>query len=363
LKILVLSNLGMGLYKFRRELLEKLVNMGNEVYVSLPCDEYVDKLTDIGCEFVETNVDRRGKNPITDLALLKYYIKTIKDLKPDVVLSYTIKPNIFGGIACRLMNIPFMPNITGMGSAIENESLVQKVVIGLYRIALRKAEMVFFQNIPNRDYFIKKSISERSKSLLIPGSGVNLDQFQLEEYPDENDELNILYVGRVMKTKGIEELLGAAKIIRDRGLHVKIDIVGFCEEDYGSKLKSMSSEGIIAYHGQQNDVRSFIRNAHAVILPSYFEGTSNALLEAAAMGRPILASNVAGCVETFDEGITGIGFEVRNQESLIDSILKFNSLSYAKKKKMGLDGRKKMEKFYNRDIVISKYIDEIYKRR
>lgn len=362
MRVLVLANFGMGLYKFRKELLQELIKLNYEVFVSLPKDEYVHLLEDLGCKYIESKVDRRGTNPVTDLKLLSGYIRTIKTIKPDIVLTYTIKPNVYGGLACRITKTPYLPNVTGLGTAIENKGLMQKITLNLYKIGLKEAKCIFFQNEPNRRFFTHKKIVN-SNSKVIPGSGVNLEQHKLEDYPENDGTIRFLFVGRVMKAKGINELLEAAKTIKKKYPSVEFHIVGFCEEGYSELLKKLSDSGIIHYHGQQNDIHKFIKSSHATILPSYHEGTSNVLLETASTGRPILASIVTGCKETFDEGISGIGFEVKNKEALMNSIIKFIKIPYEKKRQMGIAGRKKMEQEYDRKIVIDAYLKEIKKQK
>ncbi len=358
MKVLVLSNFGMGVYKFRKELLEELIKQGHEVFVSLPNDDYVPLLENLGCGYIESNVDRRGTNPLTDMKLLFSYIKIINKIKPDIVLTYTIKPNVYGGIACRITKTSYLPNVTGLGTAIENEGLMQKITLALYKIGLKNAKCVFFQNEPNRQFFIDRGIL-KANSKIIPGSGVNLEQHRFEEYPEDVSNIRFLFIGRIMKAKGMDELLVAAKQIRESNTNVEFHIVGFCEEGYAEQLKELNDSGIIYYHGQQDDVHSYIKNSHATILPSYHEGTSNVLLESASTGRPILASNVTGCKETFDEGISGLGFDVKNVDALVVAIQKFLDLPYEKKFLMGQAGRKKIEQEYDRNIVINVYLEQI----
>jgi len=349
----------MGLYKFRKELIEKLINLNYGVYISLPYDDYVPRLQELDCECIETNFNRQGMNPISDIKLLINYIKIIKKIKPDVVLTYTIKPNIYGGMACRLLNIPYIANITGLGTAVENTGMLQKLTILLYKIALKKVSCVFFQNAENMQFFVENKIAIKNTRRLIPGSGVNLNFHVFENYPTDTHKITFIFIGRLMKNKGINELLEAAEKVKQLYPNIKFNIIGNFDEDYSAKIKDYSDRGIINYLGYQDNVHMFIKDSHAIILPSYHEGTANVLLEAASTGRPVLASNVAGCKETFDESISGFGFEVKNVESLFNTIIKFIETPYEQKRLMGVAGRKKMENEYNRDIVISAYLEEI----
>lgn len=358
MKILVLANFGMGLYNFRKELLEELIQQNNEVYISLPNDEYVPKLKELGCKFIDTHLDRRGTNPLTDFKLLLKYIKIMKRIKPDVVLTYTIKPNVYGGIACLITKNQYITNITGLGTSLENKGLIQKVTLMLYRLGLKKASCIFFQNKTNQKFFSNNGIV-KSKTRLIPGSGVNLEQHKFEDYPEIDESMRFLFIGRIMKAKGIEELLEAAKIVKEKYPKVQFNLIGDIEENYSQKLVELERKDIIKYHGQQSDVHSFIKESHATILPSYHEGLANVLLESASSGRPVLASRVPGCVETFEEGLTGYGFEAMNVESLVKAIIKFLNLPYEKKREMAIAGRRKMETEFNRNLVISAYLDEI----
>ncbi|CAM3831469.1 glycosyltransferase family 4 protein [Mesobacillus thioparans] len=358
-KVLILANNDIGLYKFRKELIEGLVKE-HEVFLSLPNGDYVSKLVELGSKYINTPISRRSTNPITDLLLLYRYNSILKRIKPDVVLTYTIKPNIYGGMMCRLNNIPYITNVTGLGTAIENPGLLQKVTLNLYRLGLKNARTVFFQNKPNLQFFIFNNIVKK-KVKVIPGSGVNLKQHNFENYPEEDKVIRFLFIGRIMKAKGIEELFESAKRIKKEYKNVQFDLIGGSEENYAQQLNELSDLGIINYHGHQHDVHSYIKKSHATILPSYHEGTSNVLLESASSGRPVLASNVPGCIETFDDGISGIGFEAKSVESLFDAIKEFIILPYEKKKLMGIAGRRKMEKEFNRKLVVDIYMDEINK--
>ena len=368
MKILILANNDVGLYKFRKELIESFINQKHEVYISLPEGEFITSLEKLGCKYIRTEFDRRGINPLKDLKLVAFYWKIIKQINPDVILTYTIKPNIYGGIICRLMHIPYLTNITGLGTAIENKSILSHILMFMYKLAIKKSDNVFFQNAENKKYFEeKKVVKDNRNTLLIPGSGVNLNEHVYEEYPQDDGTIRFLFVGRIMKDKGVGELLECAKQIQKKQLNVRFDILGdFDEEIYRNTIQELEQKGVLSYYGHQTDVHSFIKSHHATILPSYHEGLSNVLLETAATGRPILASNISGCKETFEEGISGIGFEAKDSESLIRAVERFIELPYDEKRNMGICGRKKMEKDFDRTIVIEAYgkqIDKIKEKK
>lgn len=360
MKILVLANFGMGLYNFRKELIEELIKQNHEVFISLPNDEYVPKLEKLGCKFIDTPISRRGTNPITDFKLLLNYKKIIKNVQPDIVLTYTIKPNIYGGLACRLSNVPIIANVTGLGTAVENGGFLQKITLTLYKGSLKNANAVFFQNKENKELFIKKKIVKTNYKV-IPGSGVNLTDYSLLEYPPE-DNINFLFISRIMKEKGIDQYLDAATYIKGKYQNTVFHIVGFCEEAYEEKLEDMKKKEIIKYHGQQIDVREFYKITHCTIHPTYYpEGMSNVLLESAASGRPIITTNRSGCKEIVNNDVNGYIIEQKSSQDLIEKIERFIKLDYKSKKEMGLAGRKKVKMEFDREIVINTYINEIKK--
>ncbi|MGN4447332.1 glycosyltransferase family 4 protein [Bacillus cereus group sp. MYBK79-1] len=358
-KVLILANNDVGLYKFRKELIIELAR-DYKVYISLPNGEFMPYLKELGCNFIETPISRRGTNPITDLKLLINYKKIIREVKPDLVLTYTIKPNIYGGLACKMSGIPYISNITGLGSAVENGGLLQKITVALYKLALKEASCVFFQNEENREFFARKRIVSNNHRL-IPGSGVNLDQYCLLDYPVDTT-VNFLFIARVMKEKGIAEYLDAAKFIKENYPNTKFHILGFCEEAYESTLKEMQANGIIEYHGMQSDIREFHKISNCTIHPTYYpEGMSNVLLESAACGRPIITTNRSGCREIVDHGKNGYIVEQQNSQDLIEKIERFLRLDYKSKRKMGIMGRAKVENEFDRKIVVDSYIEEIGK--
>lgn len=355
--IVVLSNITTGLVNFRNELLS-ILSKNYRVVVIAENTGRTDELLLLGCEFDEIAIDRHGTNPITELKLINLYWKKLKQYSPFVVLAYTIKSNIYGGLVCGKLGIPFIPNITGLGDAIENKGLLSFIAKMLYKMALKKAVMVFFQNQANCNFFINNSIY-KGKYKVLPGSGVNLIKHCYENYPTCSNHLVLSVVGRVTKDKGIQEILDASKDYDSKDL--TIQLIGDCEGEFLDKINSVSQNGVVKYYGRQENVHEWLRDSHAVLHASYHEGMSNVLLEAAACGRPIIATMVPGCRETFDDGISGIGFAPHNSKSLSEAIKKFRELPYEKKKVMGLAGRKKMEKEFDRQIVVNAYFEEINK--
>jgi len=357
LRILILANTDSGLYHFRYELLTELCKE-HEVFVSLPQGKYIGEFEALGCTFIRTDFKRRSINPFHDLTLLRCYRHILKKVRPDAVLSYTIKPNIYGGIACRGRDIPFLPNVTGLGTAIESGGLLSRLLMFAYRSAFKKAHSIFFQNANNLER-LRRVIPTNTRVRLIPGSGVNLDRFTVKAYPSPDEPIRFLFIGRVMRNKGIEELMEAMKALKEEFPSTSLDILGRCDENYQGLLQVMQDQGTLRYHGRVDDVRPYIEASHCTVHPSYHEGMSNVLLESAASGRPVIASRVPGCQETFDEAVSGFGCEAGDSISLLEAMRKFVKLPYEQKVAMGQAGRRKMEREFNRTLVINAYIEEL----
>lgn len=360
-RILFLANHDVVIYNFRRELIERLLSEGYEVIISSPYGERIKFLKSLGCKYVEAKIKRHGKNPLDEVNLLMYYKELVSVIKPNMIFTYTIKPNLYGAITAAAFKIPIVVNITGLGGAVkEHNGCTQKLIILAYRFALRKAQTVFVQNEENRQFFIKHHIAV-DKLKLLPGSGVNLLQWVPLSYPNEKDGIKFLFIGRLMRDKGVRELIQATKILKREGKNISVDIVGFCEEEYKHSLVRVNASKYVQICGQQLDIVPYMKKAHAVILPSYHEGMANVLLEAAASARPVIATNVSGCKETYIDGVTGIGFEAKSVESLVDAMRRFIDMPFEEKRQMGMMGRRKMEKEFNRQIVVEKYMNELKK--
>lgn len=355
----MLSNHFITLYNFRKELVKKLVDDGNEVFISIPKANENSFFSDMGCKIIETPVDRRGVNPIRDFGLILNYIKIMKKLKPDIIFSYTIKPNIYGCIASNFTKNKQVSNITGTGATFLKKNAVSIIAKILYKLSIKKSYKVFFQNSGDKDFFVANKMV-RNNYAMLPGSGVNLEQYEVYELPYE-DEINFIFIGRVMKLKGMEQYLECAKSIKENQPNTNFYIAGFIEEEkYKEIIEDYHAKGIINYIGFQNDIKSWIKKCHCTILPSHGgEGVPNVLLESAAMGRICIASNINGSKDVIDDEVTGYLFQAGNAEDLIDKVEKFLGLDYEDKKQMGLAGRKKVEREFDRQIVIETYLKEV----
>lgn len=358
MKIMILANYDAGLYRFRRELVEELLKE-HEVYICLPNGNYVPEMVEWGCKFISCELlDRHGTNPVKEIKLISFYKKVLKEIKPDIVFTYTIKPNVYGGMVCADLNIPYIVNITGLGTAVENAGLMQKVTLTLYKLGLKKAQKVFFQNTTNRDFMIEKGVLKGTYDLL-PGSGVNLKQYLPMEYPNK-ETIDFVFVGRTMKEKGIENYLEAAEYIRGKYPETRFHICGEPEQDYRQQLSEFHENGTIIFHGNVRNMTEIYKNISCTVHPSYYpEGLSNVLLESCASARPIITTDRAGCREVVDDGVNGYICNQNDSPDLIKQIERFLSLSWENRKNMGLAGREKVEREFNREIVVRKYLDEL----
>ena len=351
-KILVVTNHSYMLWQFRRELIQRLMEDA-EVVISTPFVGHEQDFAAMGCRMLETDVDRRGINPVTDFRLYHTYVKILKTERPDMVITYSIKPNIYAGFACRMQKIPYCVNVQGLGTAFQKKGLAQIVTV-MYRMALKKAKTVFFENAENAKIFREKKITPAWQQTVLPGAGVNLESYSYQEYPN-NDKVRFLYLGRIMKEKGMDELFWAVQELRKEcaGQFV-LDLVGFFEDEYKEQVEKLTQDGIAVFHGFQENPRPYYGKADCVVLPSYHEGMSNVLLEAAATGRPLITSDIPGCREAVKQGISGLLCPVKDRNALLHAMEDFLKLSKEERKAMGRAGRKYMEEQYDKEKVVKK---------
>lgn len=364
MKILILTNFYMGLYSFRKEVILALINKGFDVYISCPIADNSERekaewFKKQGCSIIETNFNRKGTNPISDFRLMQTYCRMIRKIQPTAVLSYTIKPNIYGGMACALCNVPQLANVTGLGAAVEIPGFMQKVTMLLYKVGMKKTAVTFFQNVANRQFCLEHKLVGGS-TRLIPGSGVNLEYHAAKLYPEESEPTRFLFISRIRREKGIDEYLAAAETLKAKYPNTEFHIVGFCEGDYESRIQNLHEKGIVCFHGQQSDVRPFLAQANCMVHPTFYpEGMSNVLLEACATGRPIITTDRPGCREIVDDGKNGFIVKQQDKRDCIEKVEKFINLPYEEKKAMGEAARRKVEREFDRQIVVNAYLKEI----
>lgn len=356
MKILILANHDDGLYLFRRDLIQELINHNNEVFISAPKGNRISFFKQMGCMFFDTPVDRRGINPKADFALFNKYRKMMKAVNPDLIITYTIKPNIYGGIAAQMAKIQYAVNITGLGTAFEKPGALRTIVINLYKIALKKAKIIFFENKGDRDELLSFNCCKKDKTFVLPGAGVNTEFYGYQPYPN-NEVVKFLFIGRVMKEKGIDELFEAMKRLVGVGEKCFLDIVGPFEEDYKDQLEEYEKSGWLKYHGYQEDVKPFIAACDCFVLPSYHEGMANTNLECASSGRPIITSNIPGCKESVVDG-SGFLCKPKDVDSLYETMQKM--IKTNRRAEMGRIGRKHMQNVFDKKKVVSETMKHLF---
>ncbi len=355
-KILLLANHAGGLLLFRKETLQGFIDAGYDVTVALPRDKGVDEIAAMGAKVESISVDRRGTNPFSDLALLWRYLRLIRRIQPDLVTTYTIKCNIYGGLACRLTRTPYLSTVTGLGSGLITPGLTQKLSVFLYRMGVKKCRKLFLQNAAVAEFFESHRIKARD-SFVLPGSGVNLQTHPYMPYPSEEAGIRICFLGRLMREKGVGELLLAAERLCEKHQNLTFHLAGMAEEaGWLEKMERLSERGFVVYHGSLTDVRDLIARSHASVMPSYHEGMCNALMESAAMGRALLASDVPGCRETVGAE-NGFLFEVRNVDSIVACVERFLALTTEQREAMGKASCEKMRAEFDRTRVTGAYLD------
>ncbi len=359
-KVLFLVNHEVVIYNFRLEIVEALLKKGYEVHISCPYGERIEELKALGAIWHDLEVERHGMNPVHEVRMILGYEKLYEKIQPSIVLGFTIKPNIYGAIAAKRKHIPFVANITGLGTAVETPGKKQAFFMKLYKYAFSDIQRVFFQNTENQRLFIDNKVA-KGKHKLIPGSGVNVDRYPVREYPND-DVIRFAFISRIMKEKGIEQYLEAAKSIKEKYPNTEFHICGFCEDEYEGQLDTMNDNGTVIYHGMIDNVSEFLSDIHCIIHPTYYpEGLSNVLLEASASGRPIITTDRSGCREVIDDGVNGYMIPQKDAKDLIEAVDKFLNLTNEERKTMGLAGRAKVEKQFNRQIVVDAYMEEVEK--
>ena len=363
MKVAIVLNTSWNIYNFRLGLVRALIEAGHEVHAIAPHDEYSSKLEDEGCIYHEIKMDSRGANPIKDFALTIELFFIYKRLNPDVVLHYTIKPNIYGTFAASLLKIPAVNNVCGLGTSFLNKNIVSWVALKLYKLAFKFPKLIFFQNKDDQKFFEDNNLVSPVVADILPGSGIDLDRFQPAAY-ETNKKFTFLLVSRLIHDKGILEYIDAIKILKEKGIDANFHLLGSKDTEHRRGIQEDIINGWLEnnevdYLGSTDDVRPYLKASQCVVLPSYREGTPKSLIEAAGMARPIIATDVAGCNNIVEDKVNGLLCEPHSAEDLANKMEKMISLNKQSLESMGQEGRKIAESRFSEKIVIDKYLNLI----
>lgn len=358
-KLLLATNHSYMFYRFRKELIEEL-NRSYEVILSSPHTGHEQDIADMGVPVIDIELSRRSINPLTDLKLIQEYRNLIKREKPDLVITYSIKPNVYLSKVCQSAGIPYFCHVQGLGTAFQ-KPIISKAASALYKQAVKDARGVFFENQSSGGYFLTSGLAAENQIILLHGAGVSIRDYPYTE-PVEDGLFRFLYLGRFMKEKGMDELLQALQELRDEGYRFQFDFAGFCEDEYQKQLDEICLQGWGVNHGFVENPKPLYQKADCVVLPSWHEGMSNVLLEASSIGRPLITTDIPGCREAVDEGLNGFLVQKQNPASLKKAMKKMLNLSLEERKEMGKYGHEKMVREFSRDEVVRKTIEEVQRR-
>ena len=362
-KIAILLNTSWYIYNFRRNLIQELISNNFKVFAIAPYDEYSDKIKELGCEYYNIQFDSKSKNPIADIKLMFDIRKRLKNIKPDILLNFTIKPNIYGTLVARTLKIPCINNVAGFGTLFSENLISRTFFKALFKISQKKARIVFFQNPDDFEELTKSGVIDLKKADLLPGSGVNLNEFA---YVPVTNNRNIIFllIARMIYPKGIQELAQAAKKLKEKGFkNFEVHLLGEMNVNnplaiHKEELDEICNNQYITYLGKTDDVNSEIQKSDVVVLPSYYrEGTPKSLLEALAVGRPIITTDMPGCKETVVNNVNGFICEPKSVDDLFLKMEKFIKMDFFERRNMGEQSRKLAEEKFDESIVLRKYLD------
>jgi glycosyltransferase involved in cell wall biosynthesis len=360
MKIAIVLNTSWNIFNFRMNFVRALLAQGYEVHTIAPQDEYTHFLTEAGCHHHNVRMDSRGANPIKDSMLIAELFLIYRKVRPDIILHYTIKPNVYGTLAASMLRIPVINNVCGLGTVFLKKNLVSAVAIGLYKASFRFASKVFFQNPDDLKLFVEKRLVRKDAVDLVPGSGIDLTRFTPVSF-SRNDKFTFLLISRLITDKGVLEYVSAVRKLRSRGIEAKFQILGAMDPEHkrGIKTEVISSwieNGIVEYLGTTDDVREFISKADCIVLPSYREGTPRTLLEAASSSKPIIATDVPGCNHVVIHNYNGLLCKLKDANDLATKMEEMSSLNDETLVTFGKNSRSKMEAEYDESLVINKYL-------
>ncbi len=363
MKIAFVTNTCWNVFNFREGLVKFFLNRGDEVISLAPKDQYSVELEKWGVKYIDTPLDQTGTNPLKDLRYLNHVRKIFTKERPDVALCFTIKPNIYSSLAGRIAGVPTICNVSGLGTVFLVSGWLGKFALSLYRLAFRYSTHIFFQNKDDQQLFISEVKLNHDRIGLLPGSGLDLKRFQYLDLTISNPT-KLLMIGRVIEEKGVRDFIEASRILKSKNVSVQFTLVGKLDEEHSRSISKdevdeWERDGLIKYFPHEDNIQKLIADHEVVVLPSYREGTPRTLLEGAALGRPLLASNVPGCKEVVKDGFNGFLFDVKKPVSLADKISLYMALSVEERKTFSVNSRKLVEEKFNENLVIQSYIETI----
>ena len=364
-KILISANTSWNICNFRTGLIGTLVEQGYEVVAAAPLDAYSPRLKEMGCRHLPMPMDNKGASPFSDFGLFLSYLRLLGRERPDIYLGYTIKPNVYGSLAAHWRYVPTVTNVSGLGTAFIHDSFLTGFVKALYRLSLRSSQTVFFQNEDDLNLFVDLKLVQPEQTALVPGSGVDLEQFYPKKtVSPQSGAPCFLLSARLLWDKGVGEFVDAARIVKTRFPDARFQLLGFLDAENRTAIPKATvdewvREGIVEYLGVTDDVRPYIAASDCVVLPSYREGTPRTLLEAAAMAKPLITTDVPGCREVVDHGKNGFLCEVQNSADLAQKMLNFIDLCDEERIRMGQASRIKVEREFDENFVIQSYLETI----
>ncbi|EOW9242458.1 Glycosyltransferase [Vibrio cholerae] len=367
MKLVMVANTAWSVFNFRHSLIKELLRCGVQLYVIAPEDKFSIKLAEMGCQVLDLPMQAKGVNPLADLGLMLRLLRHYREIKPDFIIHYTIKPNIYGSLAAKLAGIPSLAITTGLGYTFVNQNLVSQVARQLYKFAFRYPKEVWFLNEDDRSAFLEHHLIEPDKAVLLHGEGVNLNHFVPTDTPQPDENVRFLLIARMLRDKGVCEFVEAARQIRQHYPNAIFQLLGDCGVPNPSvigreEIAQWEREGVVEYLGTTDDVRPIIAQADCLVLPSYYrEGIPRTLMEGAAMAKPIITTDNVGCRDVVLDGQTGYLCEVKNAQSLAQRCEQFLTLSDSEKQAMGKAGRSFMEAKFDEKWVIKQYFSTLKK--
>lgn len=364
-RIAFVGNSSFSIYKFRLGVMKSFIKDGYSVYAIAPQDDYSDFFEKENIIYIPLTIDAQGTNIFKDILYTNSLFNIYKNNKIDFIFHYTIKPIIYGSFACRLLNIPTIAITTGLGYAFESTNFLNKIAIGLYRVALKSALEIWFLNKNDKEVFLKNKIVPKNKTFVLNGEGVDSSYYFPRKKSVENDKIVFLLLSRLIKHKGIKEYVKAAQILKEKKINVECQLLGKLESESSktislNEVKAWHAEGVINYLGESIDVRSFIANSDCVVLPSHYnEGVPRCLMEGMSMEKPIITTNNVGCIELIRDGINGFMCNKKDPEDLADKMEKMVKLSAAEREQMGKKGRELILESFDENAIIKVYRNKL----